>query len=101
MDGGDSLDYFDVLEIIRLDVQVHPNDQLPIEDTHEDLLLQIVFQIKELSEEAHVVRVGVLGITKDFCHFILHLIGHDLPLTFDVYGYGNDWKRLLSFFCLL
>jgi len=55
LDGGDSFDYFDVLEIIRLDVQVHPDDQLPVEDTHEDLLLQIVFQIKQLSEETHVV----------------------------------------------
>jgi hypothetical protein len=83
-----------------LDVKVHPDDEFSVEDAHEDLFLEVVLEVEQFGQELHVIRVRVLRVPQDLGDFVLHLIGHDLPLALNIYSY-DSYFFLLSFFCLL
>jgi len=72
-------------KLFALDIQVHPNNQLSIKDSKEDLLLKVIFEVQELCEELHVVRIGFLRVTEDLRHFILGLIYDYIPLVLNVF----------------
>lgn len=73
-----------MLKIVTLNVKVHPDYQLPVEDAHENLLLEVVLEVKEFRQQLHVIGVRVLRVTQDLSDLVFHLISHNLPLALNV-----------------